>query len=133
MLRLARKFETARSLVPKPIVEGSGREKVGIIAFGTSHWAVQESRDELERENLATDYLRVRAYPFAQEVLDFVASHDRVYVVEQNRDAQMLNLLKIDADPKDVVKLRSVLHFNGLPIDALSITSAIASQERVSK
>lgn len=134
MLRLARKFETAKTLVPKPTVEGSGREKIGIIAFGTSHWAVQESRDQLERENkIATDYLRVRAYPFTQEVLDFVASHDRIYVVEQNRDAQMLNLLKIDGDPKDAVKLRSVLHFNGLPIDARSITSAIASRERVSK
>jgi 2-oxoglutarate ferredoxin oxidoreductase subunit alpha len=134
MLRLARKFETAKTLVPKPIVEGSGREKVGIIAFGTSHWAIQESRDQLERENkLQTDYLRVRAYPFTQEVLDFVTSHEHVYVVEQNRDAQMLNLLKIDADPKDVVKLRSVLHFNGLPVDARSLTSAIASQEGVSK
>ena len=134
MLRLARKFETAKTLVPKPTLEGSGREKIGIIAFGTSHWAVQESRDQLEREEkIATDYLRVRAYPFTQEVLDFVASHDRVYVVEQNRDAQMLNLLKIDGDPKDAVKLRSVLHFNGLPIDARSITSAIASRERVSK
>jgi 2-oxoglutarate ferredoxin oxidoreductase subunit alpha len=134
MLRLARKFETAKTLVPKPIAEGSGREKVGIIAFGTSHWAVQESRDQLEREDkIATDYLRVRAYPFTREVLDFVASHDRLYVVEQNRDAQMLNLLKIDVDPKDVVKLRSVLHFNGLPIDARSITSEVASQERVSK
>jgi 2-oxoglutarate ferredoxin oxidoreductase subunit alpha len=134
MLRLARKFETAKTLVPKPIVEGSGREKVGIIAFGTSHWAIQESRDQLERENkIVTDYLRVRAYPFTQEVLDFVTSHERVYVVEQNRDAQMLNLLKIDADPKEVVKLRSVLHFNGLPVDARSLTSAIASQEGVSK
>ena len=134
MLRLARKFDTAKTLVPKPIAEGTGREKVGIIAFGTSHWAVQESRDQLERENkLATDYLRVRAYPFTQEVLDFVASHDRVYVVEQNRDAQMLNLLKIDGDPRNAAKLRSVLHFNGLPIDARSITSEIASQEGVSK
>ncbi|HKO20038.1 MAG TPA: 2-oxoacid:acceptor oxidoreductase subunit alpha [Acidobacteriaceae bacterium] len=134
MLRLARKFETAKTLVPKPILEGSGRENIGIVAFGTSHWAVQESRDQLERENkIATDYLRVRAYPFTQEVMDFVASHDRIYVVEQNRDAQMLNLLKIDGDPKDAVKLRPVLHFNGLPIDARSITSAITGQERVSK
>jgi len=134
MLRLARKFDTARTLVPKPILEGNGHEKVGIIAFGTSHWAVQESRDQLERENeIATDYLRVRAYPFTREVLDFVATHDRVYVVEQNRDAQMLNLLKIDGDPKYAVKLRSVLHFNGLPIDARSITSAITRQEGVSK
>ena len=134
MLRLARKFETAKTLVPKPVAEGSGREKVGIIAFGTSHWAIQESRDQLERENkIATDYLRVRAYPFTQEVMDFVARHDRIYVVEQNRDAQMLNLLKIDGDPKNAVKLRPVLHFNGLPIDARSITSAVAGQERVSK
>ena len=134
MLRLARKFDTARTLVPKPILEGNGHEKVGIIAFGTSHWAVQESRDQLERENeIATDYLRVRAYPFTREVLDFVATHDRVYVVEQNRDAQMLNLLKIDGDPKYAIKLRSVLHFNGLPIDARSITSAITRQEGVSK
>lgn len=134
MLRLARKFDTAKSLVPKPIVEGTGREKVGIIAFGTSHWAVQESRDQLEREiKLTTDYLRVRAYPFTQEVLDFIASHDRIYVVEQNRDSQLLKMLTVDGDPKDAVKLHSVLHFNGLPIDARSITSDIASQERVSK
>jgi len=134
MLRLARKFETAKTLVPKPVVEGSGREKIGIIAFGTSHWAVQESRDQLERESkIVTDYLRVRAYPFTPEVLEFVASHDRVYVVEQNRDAQMLNLLKVDGDPRNAVKLRSVLHFNGLPIDARSISSSVASQEGVSK
>jgi len=134
MLRLARKFETARTLVPEPILEGTGREKVGIIAFGTSHWAVQESRDQLERENkISTDYLRVRAYPFTREVLEFVSSHDRVYVVEQNRDAQMLNLLMIDGDPKDAVRLRSVLHFNGLPIDARSITSAILTGEGTSK
>ena len=89
-----------------------------------------ESRDQLERENqIATDYLRVRAFPFTQEIHEFVAQHDRIYVVEQNRDAQLLNLLKIDLDPVLVVKLRSVLHFNGLPMDALSVTQAISSQE----
>ncbi|MHB1793801.1 MAG: 2-oxoacid:acceptor oxidoreductase subunit alpha [Acidobacteriaceae bacterium] len=130
MQRLARKFETAKTLVPKPVVEGKGREKVGIIAFGSSHWAVIEGRDQLERESkLGTDYLRIRAYPFTQEIHDFVAQHERVYVVEQNRDSQMLNLLKIDLDPAQVVKLRSVLHFNGLPIDARSITTVIAAQE----
>ena len=134
MLRLARKFETARTLVPKPIFEGDGRQKVGIIAFGTSHWAMVESRNQLDREcEIRCDYLRVRAYPFTQETHDFVTRHDRVYVVEQNRDAQLLNLLKIDLDPVEVVKLRSVLHFNGLPIDARSITSQIAAQEGASK
>ena len=130
MLRLARKFETARTLVPKPIFEGTGRQKVGIIAFGTSHWAVMESRDQLERESqLPTDYLRIRAYPFTSDIHDFIATHERVYVVEQNRDSQMLNLLKIDLDPTQVVKLHSVRHFNGLPIDARSVTDAIATQE----
>src|SRR6266702_2923083 len=134
MLRLARKFETAKTLVPKPILQGDGKEKVGIIAFGTSHWAVIESRDQLQRENeIATDYLRIRAFPFTQEVHDFVAKHDRIYVVEQNRDSQMLNLLKIDLNPVDVVKLHSVLHFNGLPIDARTVTGAIASQEGARK
>jgi len=130
MLRLARKFETAKTLVPKPILEGAGTQKVGIIAFGTSHWAVIEGRDQLERESgLATDYLRIRAFPFTQEVAEFVAAHDRIYVVEQNRDAQMLNLLKTNLDPADAVKLHSVLHFNGLPIDAQSVTNAIAAAE----
>jgi 2-oxoglutarate ferredoxin oxidoreductase subunit alpha len=130
MLRLARKFETAKTLVPKPILEGTGKQPVGIIAFGTSHWAVVESRDQLQRESgLATDYLRIRAFPFTQEVADFVASHDRIYVVEQNRDAQMLNLLKTHLDPADAIKLHPVLHFNGLPLDAHSVTNAIAAQE----
>jgi 2-oxoglutarate ferredoxin oxidoreductase subunit alpha len=130
MLRLARKFETAKTLVPKPKFAGTGKEKVGIIAFGSSHWAVIESRDQLERENqIATDYLRIRAFPFTEEVHDFVAQHEQVYVVEQNRDSQMLNLLKIDLDPVLTLKLRSVLHFNGLPIDARSVTSRIATQE----
>jgi 2-oxoglutarate ferredoxin oxidoreductase subunit alpha len=134
MLRLARKFETAKTLVPKPVVEGTGRERVGIIAFGTTHFAVIESRDQMERElHLDTDYLRVRAYPFTQEIHDFVARHDRVYVVEQNRDAQMMNLLKVDLDATEVVKLQSVLHFNGLPIDARTVTNAIAAHEGVAR
>ena len=130
MLRLARKFETAKTLVPKPILEGKGGQKAGIIAFGTSHWAVIESRDQLERESgLATDYLRIRAFPFTQEVADFVGRHERIYVVEQNRDAQMLGLLKIHLGAADAVKLHSVLHFNGLPIDARTVTTAIAAEE----
>jgi 2-oxoglutarate ferredoxin oxidoreductase subunit alpha len=115
-------------------VDGTGKEKVGIIAFGTTHWAVAESRVQLAKDGeLPTDYLRIRAYPFTQEIHDFIAGHDRVYVVEQNRDAQMLNLLKIDIDAADVVKLRSVLHFNGLPIDARTVTTAIVAQEGARK
>ena len=114
--------------------EASGNSKVGILAFGTSHWAVLESRDQLDREShIATDYMRLRAYPFSREVHEFVASHERVYVVEQNRDAQMLQLLKLDLPTEQTGKLRSVLHFNGLPIDARSISRAIVAQEGAGK
>jgi 2-oxoglutarate ferredoxin oxidoreductase subunit alpha len=73
----------------------------------------------------------VRAYPFSREVHDFVASHERVYVIEQNRDAQMLSLLKLDLPAEEVVKLRSIRHFNGLPIDARSVTDELVTQEGI--
>jgi 2-oxoglutarate ferredoxin oxidoreductase subunit alpha len=131
MQRLARKFETAKTLVPKPVHEGVGGCKIGIIAYGSSHEAVIESRDQLERElQIATDYLRVRAYPFTPEVGEFVARHEIVYVVEQNRDGQLLNLMKIDLDPVHATKLHSVTYFGGLPLDARTVTNAIASLVR---
>ena len=130
MERLARKFETARKLVPAPVVVQTGKSKVGIIAYGTSDFAVMESRDQLKKEyGVEADYLRIRAYPFAKEIREFVASHERVYIVEQNRDAQMLSLLKLDLPPAETTKLRSVRHFNGLPIDARSVTDEIVVSE----
>ncbi len=130
MERLSRKFETARTLVPKPEIVANGTSQIGIIAFGTSDFAVRESRDQLAQEyKLATDYLRLRAFPFNREVHEFVEKHERVYVVEQNRDAQMMSLLKLDLAPAQVHKLQSVRHFNGLPIDARSVTDDIISQE----
>ena len=130
MERLARKFETARAFVPRPVPEIQGTSKIGVIAFGTTHWAATESHDQLSREyGVEVDYLRLRAYPFNQDVHDFIHGHDRVYVVEQNRDAQMLQLLKLDVAPEQTAKLRSVLHYNGLPIDARSVTDEIMAQE----
>jgi 2-oxoglutarate ferredoxin oxidoreductase subunit alpha len=132
MERLNRKFETARTLVPHPIIVQTGKSKVGIIAFGTSDFAVLESRDQLKKEyGVETDYLRIRAFPFTKEVHEFVASHDHVYIVEQNRDAQMLSLLKLDLPAEDAVKLRSIRHFNGLPIDARSVTDEFVLQEGI--
>jgi len=130
MDRLARKFEGARAAVPRPEIAGTGAAKVGIIAYGSSHWAVVESGDQLRKEyQVEADYLRLRAFPFTPEVHQFIERHDRVYVVEQNRDAQMRDLLKLDIDPKQVQKLHSVRHYNGLPIDARSVTDDIISQE----
>ncbi|HTV65834.1 MAG TPA: 2-oxoacid:acceptor oxidoreductase subunit alpha [Bryocella sp.] len=130
MDRLARKFETARQLVPRPeIVRNQGSE-VGMIAYGTSHHAAIETVDQLESEyGVKIDYLRLRAYPFTRETPEFIAAHKRVYVVDQNRDGQMCDLLKLDLAAEEIPKLRSVRHYNGLPIDARSITDDIISQE----
>ncbi|MBZ5646858.1 MAG: 2-oxoacid:acceptor oxidoreductase subunit alpha [Acidobacteriia bacterium] len=130
MERLARKFETARSFVPKPEIIGDGKAKIGIIAYGTSHWAIVESRDQLRDEyKLDTDYLRLRAYPFTKEVVDFIDKHDRIYVVEQNRDRQMFDLLRLDLTPERITKLRSIAHIHGLPLDARSVTDELISME----
>jgi 2-oxoglutarate ferredoxin oxidoreductase subunit alpha len=129
MERLNRKFETARSFVPRPEVS-TGNSEIGIIGYGTSHWALVESRDQLRNEyNIETDYLRLRAYPFTREVHDFVKQHQRVYVVEQNRDAQMLSLLKLDLEPSLTTRLRSIAHIHGLPIDARSVTDELMTME----
>jgi 2-oxoglutarate/2-oxoacid ferredoxin oxidoreductase subunit alpha len=128
--RLARKFETARKFVPAPVKEADGTSKIGIVAFGTTHWALVEARDQLEKEHgIKTDYLRLRAYPFNQDLHDFIKRHDRIYVVEQNRDGQMHQLIRLDVAVEQVAKLRSVLHYNGLPIDARSVTEEIRKQE----
>jgi 2-oxoglutarate/2-oxoacid ferredoxin oxidoreductase subunit alpha len=130
MDRLARKFQHARTLVPKPeIVRNDGNE-IGIIAYGTSHHAVVETLDQLQSEHgVHVDYLRLRAYPFTRETHDFIATHQRVYIVDQNRDAQMHELIKLDIAIEDIARLRSVRHYNGLPIDARTITDNIISQE----
>ena len=130
MERLARKFETARTLVPAPLIERNGTSKIGIIAYGTSHYAIVEALDELKKSyDFEADYLRVRAYPFSDGVGEFVAAHDRIYVVEQDRDAQLASLLKLDLPAEQVTKIRSILHFNGLPMDAQSVTSELVAKE----
>ena len=130
MDRLTRKFEQLRKSVPKPQIVRDGSSKVGIIGYGTSHWATGESQDQLRKEyRTETDYLRVKAYPFTAEVQDFITRHERIYVIDQNRDAQMFQLLKLDLPADQVGKLRSVRHYDGLPIDARSITDDIRAQE----
>ena len=130
MRRLSRKLDTARTAVPTPVVHGSGKSEIGILAFGTSHWALTESLDQLRDEHkLTPDYMRIRAYPFAPEVADFVRAHRRVYVIEQNRDAQLFSLLKLDLESELAPRLRSVARLDGLPIDARSVTEDIAAKE----
>jgi 2-oxoglutarate ferredoxin oxidoreductase subunit alpha len=128
--RLNRKFETARAFVPRPEISKGNQAKIGVIGYGTSHWGISESRDQLRDEyGMEIDYLRLRAYPFTREVHEFIEQHDRIYVVEQNRDAQMLSLLKLDLKPELTTRLRSIAHINGLPLDARSITDELTSME----
>jgi 2-oxoglutarate ferredoxin oxidoreductase subunit alpha len=130
MERLARKFENARKLVPGPLTWKNGSSKAGIIAYGSSDYAVREGMDTLKAEyGTDVDYMRIRAYPFAQEIHDFVASHERIYVVEQDRDAQLASLLKLDLPADQAVKLRNILHFSGLPLDAETVVEGFAAQE----
>ncbi len=130
MDRLARKFETARRRVPKPEIRDGRSAALGIIAYGSSHWAVAEALDQLRQEHgIEAAYCRVRSYPFSEEVSDFIRRMPRVYVVEQNRDAQLLSLLRMELDGASINRLHSVLHYGGLPMDARSITDSIIQQE----
>ena len=128
--RLARKFDTARTLVPKAEVQMGGPGSIGIIAYGTTHWALIESRDQLKHEqNIDTSYYRLRAFPFSKDLFDFIDAHERVYVIDQNRDGQMWSLIKLECNPQQVARLRSIRHFYGLPIDGRSLTNELLKQE----
>ena len=127
MDRLARKHETACSRVPEPIVEYEEGAELGLIAYGSSHDAVSECRDQLRQEQgLVTNYLRVRALPLSPAVREFVKRCRRVYVVEQNRDGQMGDLIKLEVE-ENITKIRKILHYNGLPLDAGFVSREILS------
>jgi 2-oxoglutarate ferredoxin oxidoreductase subunit alpha len=123
MERLKKKYRTARKYMPPAIVEDKGNP-VGVIAYGTSHHAMVEARADLAHSGLRTDYCRVRSIPFPQEVRNFIARHKRVYVVDQNRDGQMYDLLRLTMNPAQDVLL-SVRHFDGTPIPARAIVEPI--------
>ena len=130
MDRLAHKFEAMRKGVPAPVVHTVDNARIGFVALGTSDYAVSESCDQLKAENgIDASYLRLRAYPFTEDLKDFIRRHDRVYVVDQNRDAQLLGLMKLEFDVDLVAKLRSVRYYGGLPLDARTVTDEIVKQE----
>jgi 2-oxoglutarate ferredoxin oxidoreductase subunit alpha len=127
--RLARKLETARAHLPKPVLDDAGLE-VGLIACGSSHWAVIEARDQLAELGVPVDYCRIRALPFADEVVAFIERHERVYVVDQNRDGQVCALLHAALPGRLVDRLVSVRHYDGQPIPAFAISRPILEEER---
>jgi 2-oxoglutarate ferredoxin oxidoreductase subunit alpha len=130
MDRLARKFETMRQFVPAPVVAVNSKARIGYVASGTSDYAVRESIEQLRDEHdIDASYLRLRAYPFTPELADFIRRHDRVYVVDQNRDAQWLALMRLELEPELIAKLRSVRYYGGLPLDARTLTDDVVIQE----
>lgn len=133
MERLLRKFRTAATLVPQPVLRRAGAETtLGVIYFGSTSPAMQEALEVLSAEGIPVDAMRLRAFPFPDSVADFIARHETVFVVEQNRDAQMRSLLvnELEVDPARLVK---VLHYDGTPITARFITNAITARVRASK
>jgi len=128
MERLLKKFKTAATLVPQPIIRNAPlTTRLGVIYFGSTSSAMREALDVLETNGVYLDGLRLLAFPFPQSVPDFIAAHDKVFVVEQNRDGQMQSMLvnELEIDPAKLVK---VLHYDGTPITARFIVDAIRTQ-----
>lgn len=122
--RLTRKFETAKALVPAAIIENRGARSIGLVSFGSCDGAVREALDILKARGVVADYMRVRAFPFGPEVEEFLAAHEQLFVVEQNRDAQLKSLLALETStPK--AKMHSLLHYDGLPVSAGFIVDGI--------
>ena len=124
MDRLTRKFATAKRYVPKAVLQGDGKAKVAIISIGSCDGAIREALDVLAQRGIKLDYLRVRGFPFGEDVEAFLESHDRLYVVEQNRDAQFRSLLILETRVEKA-KLHSLLHYSGLPVSSAFIVDGV--------
>ncbi|MBX3022139.1 MAG: 2-oxoacid:acceptor oxidoreductase subunit alpha [Bdellovibrionales bacterium] len=129
--RLSRKLDTARLLVPRPVADVQPDNKVGIVTFGSSHEATSEARFLLQRNSICTNYMRLRALPLTLEFEEFLASHDRIYIVEQNRDAQLMSIVRSEM-PQYSSKCVSVLHYDGMPLDPDFVYEQIHAAEMVS-
>jgi 2-oxoglutarate ferredoxin oxidoreductase subunit alpha len=132
MDRLTRKFDTATTLVPEPVLESAGQTTTwGVISIGSCDGAIREAAELLAEQGMHVDYLRLRAFPFGTEVQAFLDNHERIFVVEQNRDAQLRSLLTLETDIAKE-QLVSILHYSGVPIDSSTVFTAIYEQVKQS-
>ncbi len=129
MLRLARKFDTARTMVPAPVIDEVADAAFGIIAFGTTEPAIEEARDRLAEAGVRTSFMRLRALPINDDVADFIRRHPRSYVVELNRDGQMQTILQSEL-PELATRLISLAHLDGMPLTARWVVEAIEAREQ---
>jgi 2-oxoglutarate ferredoxin oxidoreductase subunit alpha len=130
MERLLNKFDTARALVPQPIVRTAKQKaRCGALYYGSTSPAMAEATDALERDGLNLDTMRLRAFPFPESVREFIDAHETVFVVEQNRDAQLRSLI-VNEFGIDPARLVAVLHYDGTPITARFIARAISERVR---
>ena len=128
MIRLQKKFDTARTLVPKPDVHLDPQAKIGLIYFGSTSECISEAQHLLKQKSYKTSTLQLKALPFTSDVEEFLKQHDHVYVIEQNRDAQLMAILKMEK-PNFCFKLQSVLQFDGLPLTANEVSQQILERE----
>ncbi|MEO8055133.1 MAG: 2-oxoacid:acceptor oxidoreductase subunit alpha [Acidobacteriota bacterium] len=130
--RLARKFDTARTLVPKPEIEDRPGAVAGVLAYGTSHYGTAEGRDKLAAEfGVPLDYCRLRALPVGPETAAWIRRHERIYVVEQNRDSQLVTILR-DEFPELATRFVPIRQYNGLPLDATTVVEGVLSDREKS-
>jgi 2-oxoglutarate ferredoxin oxidoreductase subunit alpha len=122
--RLKKKFDLGREILPAPVVECMNCAQFGVIAFGSTEPAIQEARHQLEEQGVATDFMRVRAVPFSEQVREFIAAHEEIYVVEMNRDGQLYQLLILEY-PEMATRLRSIAYIDGLPLTADFVRNAV--------
>jgi 2-oxoglutarate ferredoxin oxidoreductase subunit alpha len=125
--RLLKKWATAKRLVPRAAIDATAGSRVGLVSLGSCDGAIREALDVLEQRGVALDYMRVRAFPFSEDVEKFLAAHELLFVVEQNRDAQLRALLTLET-AVDKAKLRSLLHYSGLPISSHFIVEGVLAE-----
>ncbi len=125
--RLVKKWATARKLVPRALIDATAGSRVGIVSVGSCDGAIREAQDVLRARGVGVDYMRVRAFPFGEDVEKFLEAHELLFVVEQNRDAQLRSLLTLES-AVDKSKLRSLLHYNGLPISSAFIVEGVLAE-----
>ncbi len=129
MARLGRKFDTARTLVPKPVVQQTSGARIGLISYGTNDPCIVEARDTLKAQGIETSYLRLRALPFEETTRQFISDHDRIYVIDNNTDGQMAKLLHMEF-PELAPRVQSIAYSDGLPLTARWLTAAVLERER---